>query len=130
MNSPIAGAIIIGALFIVILISLIMNPNVQSIRNRYNFNVVFEVHEDHVLVSCDKSAFTRCGFDGDNEQLYFVDFEGGPMISVGNNLSSIWSSLPTEEVVAITQEENKFKLHLNGRHSSDQGEGEDMGHSE
>lgn len=83
--------------------------------NRYGNTITFELLESNGLVDVVKvSGFNhyRCGFNSETRQVEFVDPEGGPFISVGQNLSEYFKVDTKMIVQSIIDSDSGFLLQI------------------
>lgn len=84
---------------------VIMDSHV--VKSRYGDDRKFTLIDEETLVISGNFAFTRAGSIEDSDDLYFIDFDGGPFVSVGENLKMPFGVF---EVYQITFLESKVVL--------------------
>ena len=67
-----------------------MKENKYKLESRYPevMTVVEEISNNRGIVST-TGAYIRCIMGQDNKTIYAIDFEGGPMLSVGDSLINV-----------------------------------------
>ena len=67
-----------------------MKENKYKLESRYPevMTVVEEISDNRGIVST-TGAYIRCIMGQDNKTIYAIDFEGGPMLSVGDSLINV-----------------------------------------
>lgn len=58
-----------------------------KLESRYkDINTVLEFIEDNKGLINTNSSYIRCGTNPEGDSVTFIDFEGGPCLSVGNSI--------------------------------------------
>ena len=67
-----------------------MKENEYKLESRYPevMTVVEELSDNRSIIST-TGAYVRCIMEQDNKTIHAIDFEGGPMVSVGDSLIDI-----------------------------------------
>ena len=61
-----------------------------KLLSRYkNVNTYLKMFDDKLGILLSNGEYTRCILSEDNKHIQSVDFEGGPMISVGKDLKKL-----------------------------------------
>jgi len=87
----------------------------KTYKNRYGNNITFELLESNGLVDVVKVSgfeYYRTGFNVDTLQVDFIDPEGGPFISVGQDLSEFFESDTPMKVQSIINSNSGFLLQI------------------
>jgi hypothetical protein len=87
----------------------------KTYKNRYGNNITFELLESNGLVDVVKVSgfeYYRTGFNTETNQVNFFDPEGGPFISVGQDISDFFKSDTPMMVQSIIDSNGGFLLQI------------------
>ena len=79
-----------------------MKENEYKLESRYPevMTVVEELSDNRGIVST-TGAYVRCIMEQDNKTIHAIDFEGGPMLSVGDSLIDVGLSKKIKSLKAV-----------------------------
>ena len=79
-----------------------MKENEYKLESRYPevVTVIEEIPDNRVIIST-TSAYIRCLREQDNKAIHSIDFEGGPMLSVGDSLIKVGLPKKVKSIQAV-----------------------------
>lgn len=83
------------------------NKTSYIVKSRYGDDRKFTLVDNETLEITGNFMFTRCATLEDTDDLYFIDFDGGPFIGMGENLNTpigvfeVYRIISTEEKVTL-----------------------------